>query len=333
MITEQQVRDQLDKCFTEARFPEWADCYSQGKVRDIYVPPGHGRRILITTDRVSAFDRVLGTIPFKGQTLNKITTHAFDQTLDIAPNHILSIRHPNVMVVTELDMLPVEVVVRGYLTGSTSTSVLPRYERGERYMYGYAWPDGLTAHQSLVDAFGGPIITPTTKHEAHDRPLTVDSVVTEGFVDAATWARVMDIALRLFKRGQELAAYHGLILADTKYEMGRDKKGQIVLADEIHTPDSSRFWIAGTYDDRLANNKTPDSLDKEFLRLWLKERGIGKDTENIPPLDDDLRVDVAKRYMELCQRLTGKTFEPVIDEGDPLAAIRESIAPYMTAAT
>lgn len=332
MLTENQVRAQLDKCFTEARFPEWANYYSQGKVRDIYVPPGRAHRVLITTDRVSAFDQIFGTIPFKGQALNKIATHAFDQTLDIAPNHILALPHPNVMVVTELDMLPVEVVVRGYLTGSTSTSVLPRYEHGERDMYGYTWPDGLTAHQSLVDVFGGPIITPTTKHEAHDRPLTVKSVVKEGYMDAVTWANVMDIALRLFKRGQELAAHHGLILADTKYEMGHNKNGQIVLADEIHTPDSSRFWIAGTYYDRLADSKTPDSLDKEFLRLWLKDHGIGKDTENIPPLDDDLRVDVANRYIQLCERVTGKQFQPTNDDTDPLTAIRESIAPYMTPA-
>ncbi|MBI2637180.1 MAG: phosphoribosylaminoimidazolesuccinocarboxamide synthase [Parcubacteria group bacterium] len=333
MISRAVISACLGTCLEEARFPQWEAFYTRGKVRDRYrIPAGDGhppRLVLITTDRVSAFDRGLGTIPLKGQVLNRIAANMLDQTVDICPNHLITTPHPNVWIVEELDMFLVEIVVRAYLTGSTNTSVLPRYMRGERLMYGYHWPRNLTPHQNIVDVFGRPIITPTTKTEVHDRPLTISGVVESGLVDEETWVRMMDIALDLFACGQILAAKQGLILVDTKYEMGRNQSGQITLGDEVHTPDSSRYWIAATYEERLAEGKAPDSLDKEFLRLWLKERGITGDTPVIPPLDYDIRVDVAERYIQLCERVTGQTFKPQNADAAVLADIEEAIAPFM----
>lgn len=321
MVSREQLRNLLDDCLLEARFERWADSYHQGKVRDIYRLAD--RRILITTDRQSAFDHVLGTIPLKGQVLNRIAQYWFERTADIVPNHVLQVPHASVTVAEELDMFPVEVVVRGYLTGSTETSAWTHYARGVREFCGNRLPDGMVKNQP----FEAPIITPTTKSEEHDESISPEQIVERGLVDEGTWRRIEEIALELFARGQQLAAEQGLILVDTKYEMGRNAEGRIAVADEIHTPDSSRYWILDSYEERHGRGDEPESLDKEFLRLWLKEKGISDD--NIPHLDDDIRVEVAGRYVDLFERVTGRTFEPDVGEdGFVRDRIERAIEPF-----
>ncbi|MDE2741367.1 MAG: phosphoribosylaminoimidazolesuccinocarboxamide synthase, partial [Gemmatimonadota bacterium] len=289
MITRQQIQSQLDNCLLEAKFPQWESRYKRGKVRDMYLLENH--RVLITTDRQSAFDHVLGTIPLKGQVLNRIAQYWFEQTQDIAPNQVLSVPDANVTVARELDILPVEVVVRKYLTGSSDTAIWTHYNSGVRHYCGHTLPDGMVKNQPFDEA----IITPTTKDEVHDELISRDEIIAQGLVPEDTWNQVEEIALALFARGEDLAAKQGLILVDTKYEMGLDADGRITLADEIHTPDSSRFWVSDTYPERHARGEEPESLDKEFLRLWLRDKGISDD--NIPALDDEIRVQVAERYI------------------------------------
>ncbi len=320
MLTHQQLAAQLDNCLLEARYPRWQPHYRQGKVRDIYLLPP--KRILITTDRQSAFDRILGTIPLKGQVLNRIAHYWFEKTADIAPNQVLAVPDPNVTVARELKMLPVEIVVRAYLTGSTSTSVWTNYSRGVRHFCGIALPDGMVKNQPFL----APIITPTTKSQDHDESISPKQILERGLVERDTWEQVEQLALALFARGAELAARQGLILVDTKYEMGLDEEGRITVADEIHTPDSSRYWITSTYEERHRRGEEPESLDKEFLRLWLKERGISD--QHIPPLDDEIRVQVAQRYIGLFERLTGQIFSAEVNSAPVLARIEKNIEPY-----
>lgn len=321
MITREQIQSQLDNCLLEAKFPQWESRYKRGKVRDMYLLENH--RVLITTDRQSAFDHVLGTIPLKGQVLNRIAQYWFEQTQDIAPNQIISVPDANVTVARELDILPVEVVVRKYLTGSSDTAIWTHYDRGVRDYCGHALPDGMVKNQPFDEA----IITPTTKDEVHDELISRDEIIAQGLVPADTWAQVEEIALALFARGEELAAKQGLILVDTKYEMGLDADGRITLADEIHTPDSSRFWISDTYAERHARGEEPESLDKEFLRLWLRDKGISDD--NIPALDDEIRIQVAERYIDLFQRVTGTDFDAELGATPVLQRIEERIAEYL----
>ena len=240
-------RRRLAACLTDAYFPQLPG-FHQGKVRDSYDLPD-GRRIMIATDRQSAFDRVLAAVPHKGQVLNQTARFWFEQTRDLCPNHLLGEPDPNVAVVRRLTMLPVEMVVRDYLTGSTETSIWPMYLKGKREMYGVRFPDGLVKNQKLP----GTILTPTTKAEqgAHDEPITPAEVVTRKLLTAGQWDALATASLKLFARGREIAARNGLILVDTKYEFGVDTDGMITLADEVHTPDSSRYWIAATYTDRL----------------------------------------------------------------------------------
>ncbi len=258
----------IDNCLVDAHFPELPEHFL-GKVRDSYDLPD-GRRIMVATDRQSAFDLVLAAVPHKGQVLNQTARFWFDETTDICANHVIDFPDPNVVVAHKLDMLPVEMVVRDYITGSTETSIWPMYERGERRLYGHRFPDGLVKNQKL----SGTIITPTTKadqHE-HDAPITADEVVETGLLQAEQWKELARISLALFARGREIAVRNGLILVDTKYEFGLSEDGSITLADEIHTPDSSRFWIAASYQERMAGGQEPESLDKEFLRLWVTAR-------------------------------------------------------------
>ena len=304
----------------EAKFDRWANRYQKGKVRDIYLL--EDKRILITTDRQSAFDHVLGAIPLKGQVLNKTAKYWFDQTADIVPNQVIDVPDPNVTVARELDMLPVEIVVRRYLTGSTDTSVWTNYNKGVRKFCGVDLPDGMIKNQKFEEA----IITPTTKAEDHDESISPQQIVERGLVDADRWAEVEKVALELFARGTELAAQRGLILVDTKYEMGLDPAGNLTLADEIHTPDSSRYWILDTYEDRHARGEEPESLDKEFLRLWLVDKGISDD--NIPELDDEIRTQVSARYIDLFERVTGKKFGTEVDDTPILERIEKNIEPY-----
>jgi len=271
----------------------------EGKVRDIYLQDG--QRVLITTDRVSAFDQVLGAIPFKGQVLNQLSAWWFGQTESIVANHVTSVPDPNVTIGAEAAALPVEVIVRGYITGVTSTSLWTLYEQGVDRPYGLDLPAGL----SKDDALPEPVITPTTKATggAHDERLTSAEVVERGLVAPALWEEVQQAALGVFRLGQRVAATAGLILVDTKYEFGLID-GKLALIDEVHTPDSSRYWIADTY---AAGN--PQNYDKEFLRLWFVEQGYRGDGP-APQMPDEFVAQVAQRYIDAFERLTGDTFEP-----------------------
>lgn len=277
-----------------------------GKVREIWSLPGD-RRLLITTDRLSAFDRIIGLVPHKGQVLNQLAAWWFDVVADIVPSHVITVPDPNALIAVEATPLPVEVVVRARLTGSTSTAVLPRYLAGEREMYGHRFPEGLVPHGPLPVA----IITPTTKALAgqHDEPTTSEAIVADGLVEPEVWTEVQDVALRLFGRGQKIAADAGFVLADTKYEFGLAPDGTLIIIDEMHTPDSSRYWDASTLDARLAEGSAPDGFDKEPVRLALKAAGYSGDGEP-PVLPEQVWLDTSARYVELYERITGSTFEP-----------------------
>lgn len=277
----------------------------RGKVRDNY-DLADGRRVLVTSDRLSAFDQVLCCVPFKGQVLNGVARWAFEQTADICPSHVLDYPDPNIVVGRRLEILPVEIVVRGYLAGTTSTSILTMYRAGRRDMYGQRLPDGLAVHQALET----PIITPTSKAAdgAHDEPLTADEIVSRGLLSKTLWRQVSETALALFARGQALAAERGLILADTKYEFGIDAEGTLRLADEIHTPDSSRYWRADTYAQRLAAGESPESFDKDVIRAWVAAR-CDPYKEAVPTIPPELIWKTALTYVEAYGRITGQAFE------------------------
>jgi phosphoribosylaminoimidazole-succinocarboxamide synthase len=285
---------------------EWPHTRERGKVRDIFTLPGD-RRLLVTTDRLSAFDIVLTAVPFKGQVLNQLSAFWFERTADLIPNHVLEIPVPNVTLARECTPLPVEVVVRGYITGVGKTALWYLYSLGERTIYGYDFPDGMKKNERLPE----PIITPTTKGRAgeHDERLTSAEVVERGLMDVETWEQVQAAALAIFKRGQGIASQGGLILVDTKYEFGRAPDGTVMLIDEVHTPDSSRFWVAETYAERAAQGEEPDNFDKEFLRLWYAGRGYRGDGEP-PAATDDLIVQVSQRYIACYEKLTGQAFVP-----------------------
>ena len=285
---------------------EWPLARSRGKVRDSFSLP-QSRLALVTTDRLSAFDRVLAAIPFKGQVLNQLSAFWFRRTADLIANHLLDVPDPNVSLVQSCEPLPLEVIVRGYISGVTKTALWYRYSLGERHIYGYDFPDGMRKNDPLPR----PIITPTTKGRAgeHDERITCAEVIERGLLDAETWEQVQSAALAVFARGQEIALRGGLILVDTKYEFGRAPDGALMLIDEIHTPDSSRFWIAASYEERVAAGQEPENFDKEFLRLWYAERGYRGEGE--PPVaTDDLVVQVAGRYIACYEKLTGQTFRP-----------------------
>jgi phosphoribosylaminoimidazole-succinocarboxamide synthase len=293
----------------------------EGKVRDCYVT-GDGRRIIVVSDRLSAFDRVITTIPSKGHVLNQIAHHWFAETAHIAPNHVLEVPDPNVMIGVECVPLKVELVMRAYLTGVTSTSIWRAYERGERVFCGHRLPDGMVKNQALPR----PLLTPTTKAEKgdHDVSLSREELIASGAVSARDFDRAAEIAAALFAFGQERAAQRGLILVDTKYEMGRAPSGEIMVIDEIHTPDSSRYWYADDYAARMAAGQEPRSLDKEFVRRWLAEEA-GYRGEGAPPtVPDDVRVEAACRYIEICELITGRRFEPDSDP-DPRSRIARNL--------
>jgi phosphoribosylaminoimidazole-succinocarboxamide synthase len=296
----------------------------RGKVRDNYDLPD-GRRIIIATDRLSAFDINLALIPCKGQVLTETARYWFEATKDICPNHVLDYPDPNVVVGRRLDILPVEMVVRDYLAGSTATSILTMYKAGKREMYGVRFPDGMRENQQLAQ----PIITPTTKamDGTHDAPLTPDEIVRRGLLSAEQWRTVSGYALALFARGQALARERGLILVDTKYEFGTDRDGRIVLADEIHTPDSSRYWFAGTYADRFAKGERPESFDKDFVRNWVAAR-CDPYRDPIPPIPAEIVLATAEVYIKAFETITGQRFTPPPAE-PPLDRIRRSLAKYL----
>ena len=297
-------QDLIDHCLTDAEFSELPNFY-QGKVRDAYGLPG-GRRLLISTDRQSAFDQVLAAVPYKGQVLNQTARYWFDVTSDICPNHVINYPDPNIAIVKDLEMLPIEMVVRDYMTGSTETSIWPMYQRGERILYGHTFPDGLVKSQKLPHT----IITPTTKAEQgdHDAPITEDEILRTQLLTTEQWNELSEKSLALFSRGRELAAKNGLILVDTKYEFGLDGNGTIVVADEIHTPDSSRFWISESYQERIDSGKDPESLDKEFLRLWIAAQ-CDPYQDPIPKIPTETLLQFSEKYIKLYELVTGKSFE------------------------
>ncbi len=307
----------------EAVIPELPNYY-RGKVRENY-DLADGRRILISTDRLSAFDRAIACIPYKGQVLTQTARFWFENTADICPNHVLEYPDPNVVVGQRLEILPVEVIVRGYLAGTTGTSILTMYKQGKREMYGIRFPDGLRDNEVLPQA----IITPTSKafDGGHDEPLTEAEIVGKGLLTRQQWDTVSDYALALFARGQAVAAQRGLILADTKYEFGTDKDGRILLADEIHTPDSSRYWFAESYPERFASGGKPESFDKDFVRNWVAAR-CDPYKEEIPPIPEELIVQTSDVYIRAFETITGKAFERPSDREEPLRRIRRNLARY-----
>ena len=276
---------------------------TQGKVRDVY--DDNKNLYLIATDRYSAFDRNLTLIPLKGQTLTQTSFYNFGQTTDIIQNHIIANPDPNVVVCKKCTVAPVEVIVRGYLTGVTETALWTRYERGQRDFIDFTLPDGMVKNLKLAD----PVVTPTTKFEAHDRNLTFGEIVADGFLTEEQWDEIRTVALKLFNRGQEGADRAGLILVDTKYEFGYDADGVLTLIDEVHTQDSSRYWIKASYPQCMADGKEPEYFDKEFLRLWFKKHCDPYKDETLPDAPEDMRLELAHRYIDIYEKLSGKPFE------------------------
>lgn len=291
-----------------------------GKVRDNYTT-ADGRRFIVVTDRISAFDRVLGTLPFKGQVLNRVATYWFNKTQKLVPNHMLSVPDPCVMECVECKPLAVEMVVRAYLTGVSSTSILTAYTQGKREFCGHRLPEGLKPHQALPQ----PILTPTTKAAigAHDENASREQIIAMGEVSEAQFDQAAAHAMALFAEGQRHCAERGLILVDTKYEFGIHPDGHLVIIDEIHTPDSSRFWFANTYEQRMSEGKAPESFDKEYVRRYLAEQGYKGDGP-IPVIPDDVRIEAARRYIEACETVMGESFVPNLE--NPQARVARNLA-------
>ncbi len=296
----------------------------RGKVRDNY-DLADGRRLIVASDRLSAFDRILCAVPCKGQVLTQVARWWFERTADICANHVIDYPDPNVLLCRRLTILPVEIVVRGYLAGTTGTSILTLYKAGERAMYGTTLPDGMRDNQRLP----APIITPTSKEfdGGHDAPLTPDEILANGLLTPAQWEEIAATALALFARGQQLAGERGLILADTKYEFGVDADGRILLADEVHTPDSSRYWKASTYDARFAAGERPDSFDKDVVRAWVAER-CDPYRDPIPAIPDAMIRHTSEVYVEAYETITGERFVPDLAGATVLERVRERLAGF-----
>lgn len=318
MVDREMFRRALPLALERTRLDELGARY-EGKVRDNYTT-ADGRRYLVTTDRISAFDRVLGTLPLKGQILNRLAAHWFERTRAVAPNHVLAVPDPNVLLAREIAPLPVEFVMRAYLTGVTSTSVWTAYARGDRVFCGHALPDGLRKNDPLPRA----ILTPSTKAEkgGHDVSASREEIVASGAVSARDFDAAAEMAAALFEYGQRACAERGLLLVDTKYEMGKDAAGNIVVIDEIHTPDSSRFWFAASYEERVARGEEPESFDKEYVRRWLAAQGFRGDGP-IPVIPDDVRVEASARYAEAFEAITGEAFVPDLE--DPAVRIPRNL--------
>lgn len=318
MVDRELISANLDNCLTDTG-DLGIPGLKIGKVRDSY--DLGDRIILITTDRQSAFDRVLASVPFKGQVLNLVSAWWFEKTRDIVENHVISVPDPNALLARKCDVFPVEFIVRGYLTGSTSTSAWTLYNGGMRNICGNRLPDGMVKNQRFPE----PIITPTTKSELHDESITPAEIVSSGLMSAEEWDKASDVAMKLFLRGVSLASDNGLILVDTKYELARDGRGGIVLVDEIHTPDSSRYWISDSFEERLEQGEEPENIDKEFLRLWFKEHCDPYSDEVLPTAPRELIVELSHRYIMLYEMITGTTFEPTAGE-NPIERLRRNLS-------
>ena len=323
MISTSKLAPYAHYTLSDAVIPELPGYY-RGKVRENY-DLRNGARILVATDRVSAFDRNLAVIPLKGQILTQTARFWFEATQSLCPNHVIEYPDPNVLVSKRLTMMPVEIVVRDYLAGTTSTSILQMYKNGAREMYGHRFEDGLRDNQKLPRT----IITPTTKAAQgdHDAPLSADEIVTRKLLTEPQWREVSDKALALFAFGREMAARQGLILVDTKYEFGFDAKGAIVLADEVHTPDSSRYWLAASYPERFAAGAPPDTLDKDFIRRWVAAR-CDPYADSIPEIPQDVILQAAATYIDVYEKVTGREFELPELSVAPLARVRANLKKY-----
>lgn len=308
MIPSNEIAAQIPNCLNGTNFESLGNQYI-GKVRDNYT--NEGKRIIVVTDRLSAFDRVICLIPFKGQVLNQMARFWFDNTKDIIGNHVIEFPDPNVVVAKECKPLPIEMVVRGYITGVTTTSAWYNYEKGVRNFCGNVLPDGLKKNQK----FDQPILTPSTKavHGGHDESVSREEILERTSLTAEQYDKVADAALKLYQRGVEVAAKQGIILVDTKYEFGETDEGEIVLIDEIHTPDSSRFWFADEYEKRFESGEEQKKIDKEYLREWLADRGFIGEGE-IPPIPEDVIVETSRRYIEAFELITGEKFSAAVEK-------------------
>ncbi len=306
----------IDK--TDFMFPGHKEVH-HGKVRDLY---DLGDKIVfVTSDRYSAFDRILAKVPNKGELLTAITLWWFEQTKHIVKNHVISSPDPNAMIVKKYKVVPIEMVVRGYITGVTNTSLWHNYSQGQRNFGDFTLPDGLQKNHKLPE----PVFTPTTKFEEHDRPLTPQEAVQEGLVSQEIWDALQKTALELFTYGQKLSEEKGLILVDTKYEFGQDDAGNIVLIDEIHTPDSSRFWSSDSYKQSISEGAEPENYDKEFLRLWFKERFDPYMDNEAPEPYPEIITELSNRYIYVYECLTGKKFVPKNDADGVLKRIETNV--------
>jgi phosphoribosylaminoimidazole-succinocarboxamide synthase len=321
MIPAAQLVLQIANCLGKTDFATMGVKY-EGKVRDNYTKGD--KRIIIVTDRLSAFDRVICEIPFKGQVLNQMASFWFEKTKDIIGNHVIEFPDPNVVVAKECKPLPVEVVVRGYITGVTTTSAWYNYEKGVRDFCGNVLPEGLKKNQK----FDKPIITPSTKaaHGEHDESVSPEAIIGRGILSREDYDKIAEAALKLYARGVEICAKQGIILVDTKYEFGRTPEGEIVLIDEIHTPDSSRFWFADEYEKRFAAGEEQKKIDKEYLREWLAEKGFRGEGE-IPAIPDEIKVETARRYIEAYELITGQVFDGVV--GPVLERLTKNLTKYL----
>ena len=316
----EKIKEHIGDVLKETNFKNLGE-RKVGKVRDIYTQKD--KIILITTDRLTGFDRLLAHIPFKGQVLNQVSAFWFKETADIIQNHLLAIPDPNAIVGKRCSPVKIEGVVRGYLTGVTSTSIWTRYSKGERSFGSINLPDGLKKNTKLPQ----PIFDPTTKEDLHDRTLTKKEMIAEGFVSAEIFAQVEQSSLALFKRGQEIAMKRGLILVDTKYEFGIDEKGTLTLIDEIHTPDSSRYWQAKSYEERIAKGMEPENFDKEFLRLWFKDNSDPYKDTVMPEAPEELVTGLSRRYIQIYEQITGEKFKIDLGE-DILKRIEDNLKKY-----
>jgi phosphoribosylaminoimidazole-succinocarboxamide synthase len=317
MVDSATLRAALPLTLAETNFTDLGSKY-EGKVRDNYTRGG--KRIIVVTDRISAFDRVLGTVPFKGQVLNRLAAWWFEKTKAVAENHMIGVPDPNVLECVECTPVLVEMVVRAYATGTTSTSLWTHYERGVRVFCGHELPEGLRKHQRLPS----PIITPTTKAPKgeHDVSGSREEILASGLVSPVDFDEAAGVAMKLFVAGQRMCSERGLILVDTKYEFGRTPDGRLVVIDEIHTPDSSRFWEAATYESRFAAGQDPVALDKDVVRRWYIAQGYRGEGEP-PAMPDEVRISAAERYVAAYELITGETFVP--DTRPPLARIAQNL--------
>lgn len=306
----EQIKKNLHHCLVETDLAIGKKY--RGKVRDTY-DLGNETLALVTTDRQSAFDRVLAAVPFKGQVLNLVSAWWFNKTSSIIPNHMIDMPDPNVLIAKKCKVFPVEFVVRGYITGTTNTSLWTNYAQGVREYCGNTLPEGLRKNQKLAE----PIITPTTKDDEHDRPISSAEIIAQGLMTESQWQAASEAAMKLYAYGVDIASQHGLILVDTKYEMGLDVNGRITLIDEIHTPDSSRYWLANSYESRFAAHQEPENIDKEFLRLWFIDHCDPYHDKELPAAPDELVITLASRYIQLYEMITGIPF-PFIEGDEPV---------------